>query len=282
MNKTEIGNRIKSARLSLGLTQKQLTDGYMTRNMLSLIESGNALPSLETAEYLADKLDISLSYLLLGIENKPTDDAESQINELRNLYAKGAYRDCLTELNKIKESNYEIDYIYAYSAFHYAKTLTENGSFTEAQSYLKIALEKSKSTAYDTSYIEAAAPIYLAIASNVQSPLLELDINDYERKRFDAFDYEVYKYLTSDYDFPFPNTIFKMHVEAKQLMKKYRFSEAIKLLCEIEETKSEGYNAFVFFGVYTDLESSYKQLGDFEKAYRYSSKRFNLLNAFNS
>ncbi len=281
MNKTEIGNRIKSARLSLGLTQKQLTDGYMTRNMLSLIESGSALPSLETAEYLADKLNLSLSYLLLGIDEKPIGDTASQITELRNLYANGAYRDCLAELKKIKESNYETDYIYAYSAFYHAKTLTKNGSFTEAQKYLRIALEKSKSTAYDTSYVEAAAPLYLAIASNVQSPLLELDIADYESKRFGAFDYEVYKYLTSDYDFPFTNHIFKMHVEAKALMKKYRFAEAVKLLCEIEETKSEGYNAFVFFGVYTDLESAYKQLGDFEKAYRYSAKRFNLLNAFN-
>ena len=63
-------------------------------------------------------------------------------------------------------------------------------------------------------------------------------------------------------------------------MKKYRFSDAIVLLKEIEEMKTTSYNAFVLFGAYTDLENCYKALGDFENAYKYSSKRLNLVNVF--
>ena len=87
---------------------------------------------------------------------------------------------------------------------------------------------------------------------------------------------------TSDFDFDFSTPIFKLHVEAKLLIKKYRFAEAIECLKAIEETKTTSYNAFVFFSVYTDLENAYKQLGDFENAYRYSSKRMSMLEGFKS
>ena len=71
-----------------------------------------------------------------------------------------------------------------------------------------------------------------------------------------------------------------MHLTAKALIKKYKFYEAIELLTQIEDAKNKFYNAPMLFGVYTDLELAYKQLGDFEKAYRYSTKRISLLNAF--
>ncbi|MBE6537478.1 MAG: helix-turn-helix transcriptional regulator [Ruminococcaceae bacterium] len=283
MDKIEIGKRIKNRRLELGFTQTQVTDGYMTRNMLSLIESGSALPSLDTLFYLSKKLDISLYFLLSDedTKNENTNDSSFKDNA-RELYANGKYKECIDLLDTISNTDCETEYLYAYSAFLYGKQLTENGSFNDAQKYLRLALEKSQMTVYDTSVIETSLPLYLAISTNVQSPLLELDVSDYENKRLSAFDYELYKYLTSDFDFEFSNRFFKLHIEAKALMKKYRFSEAIILLSEIEEAKSTSYNAFVFFGVYTDLENAYKQIGDFENAYRYSSKRLNLINAFHS
>ena len=281
MNKIEFGTKIKNRRIELGLTQKQITDGYMTRNMLSLIESGNASPSLETAEYLAEKLNVSLSYLLCDDTCENTNERNAEIKKAREFYANGSYAECICALDSIADADYETEYLYAYSAFNYGKLLTQNGSFTDAERYLKLSLEKSNATPYDTSVIKASAPLYLSITANVQSPLLELDTQAYEEKHLCAFDYELYKYLISDFNFDFTNRIFKLHIEAKALLKKYRFKDAIALLSEIEETKNTGYNAFVFFAVYTDLENAYKQIGDFENAYRYSSKRLNLINAFN-
>jgi len=279
MDKIEIGKRIKERRLSLGMTQSSITDGYMTRNMLSLIESGNALPSLETAEYLAKKLDVSLSYLLEDTPKGQSSQKEKTAKKVRELYAASDYKSILDLLETFDDWDTELSYVCAYSAFNYAKILTKNGSFEEALKYLNLAIEKSNETIYDTSAIKAAVPLYFAIATNVQSPLLELDIDTYEKKRLQAFDYELYKYLTLDFDFDFSTSVFKTHLYAKQLIRKYRFYDAINVLKEIEETKSTDYNAFVLFSVYSDLESCYKQIGDFENAYRYSSRKFNLLNA---
>ena len=279
MNKIEIGKRIKNRRISLGLTQNQVADGYMTRNMLSLIESGSALPSLETAEYLSEKLKAPLSFLLVGDDGVSSFEKNELIAKIRKLYENKNYKECLDAFKNLKEPDNELNYIYAYASFYYARSLTYDGSFEEAKKYLDAALEKAKQTVYDTAFIEISAPLYLAVATNVQSPLLELDTEDYEAKRLATFDYELYKYLTSDSKYEFTNQLFKMHVEAKMLMKKYHFIDAVEILKKIEERKTTEYNAFVLFGTYSDLESCYKQLGDFENAYKYSSKKFNLLNA---
>ena len=60
----ELGQRIKAARLEAGLSQRQLCGDTITRNMLSLIESGRARPSMDTLCYFATKLQKPVGYFL--------------------------------------------------------------------------------------------------------------------------------------------------------------------------------------------------------------------------
>ena len=60
----ELGQRLKSARLEMGLSQRQLCGDVITRNMLSQIENGSARPSMDTLRYLAGELGKPLSYFL--------------------------------------------------------------------------------------------------------------------------------------------------------------------------------------------------------------------------
>ncbi len=59
-----IGHRIKEARLAKKMTQTEVVGDFITRNMLSQIESGSALPSMKTLAYLASVLGIPLSVLM--------------------------------------------------------------------------------------------------------------------------------------------------------------------------------------------------------------------------
>ena len=59
-----IGEKIKDLRQSKMMTQQQLAGDMITRNMLSRIENGAALPSVPTVVYLADRLNIPAGYLL--------------------------------------------------------------------------------------------------------------------------------------------------------------------------------------------------------------------------
>ena len=49
-----LGEKIRQLRLSLGITQKDLAGDKITRNMLSLIESGAALAKLEQLAELSN------------------------------------------------------------------------------------------------------------------------------------------------------------------------------------------------------------------------------------
>ena len=60
----ELGQRLKAARLELGLSQRQLCGDVITRNMLSQIENGTARPSMDTLRYLAGELGKPLSFFL--------------------------------------------------------------------------------------------------------------------------------------------------------------------------------------------------------------------------
>ncbi len=60
----ELGRRLKQARLESGLSQRQLCEGIVTRNMLSQIENGTAHPSMETLRQFAQRLGKPVSYFL--------------------------------------------------------------------------------------------------------------------------------------------------------------------------------------------------------------------------
>ena len=60
----ELGQRLKAARLELGLSQRQLCGDVITRNMLSQIENGAARPSMDTLRYLSGALGKPLSFFL--------------------------------------------------------------------------------------------------------------------------------------------------------------------------------------------------------------------------
>ncbi|MCH5272579.1 MAG: helix-turn-helix transcriptional regulator [Lachnospiraceae bacterium] len=59
-----LGQRIKEARLAKKMTQNEVVGSFITRNMLSQIESGSAVPSMKTLTYLAKVLDLPPAALL--------------------------------------------------------------------------------------------------------------------------------------------------------------------------------------------------------------------------
>lgn len=60
----ELGEKLRTARLEAGLSQRQLCEGIVTRNMLSQIEHGSAKPSMDTLVALAARLGKSPGFFL--------------------------------------------------------------------------------------------------------------------------------------------------------------------------------------------------------------------------
>ena len=64
MGRAELGRRLKEARLARRMTQSEVVGDFITRNMLSQIESGSAMPSVTTLEYLSKRLEIPFEQLM--------------------------------------------------------------------------------------------------------------------------------------------------------------------------------------------------------------------------
>ncbi len=97
MNSVELGKRIKEARLARKMTQSDVVGDFITRNMLSQIESGTANPSVKTLTYLAKVLQLPVNYLLPD-ELETFDDSENavvkdfaELNKMKNAYKRESY-----------------------------------------------------------------------------------------------------------------------------------------------------------------------------------------------
>lgn len=277
-----IGEKIRLARVSQQMTQSEVVGDVITRNMLSAIESGKATPSLDTLLYLSGKLDLPIAYLLSD-EDISTHKRNDLIKNARKAFAQRNYDECISIVKDIDELDDEIAYILAYSSFECGIAAAKNGSFITAQEYLTLAKKYCAQTVYDTKAIECRIPLYVSFVKNVNSPLLEFDQKGYLDIMSDAIDYEFFKYICQDFDYQYEDLLFKKHFEAKNKMKERKYSEAIEILLDIADSKNVyGYNAYLIYCVYGDLDNCYKQICDFENAYKYSVKRISMLEGFNS
>lgn len=60
----KLGEKIRELRLKKQLTQREVAGDYMTRNMLSKLENGSAVPSVKTLEHLSRVLETPVSYFI--------------------------------------------------------------------------------------------------------------------------------------------------------------------------------------------------------------------------
>ena len=276
-----IGEKIKEIRKSKKITQSALAGQKITRNMLSAIERGTANPSLETIEYIAKKLSTPLAYFFSDSDNLFFYEKEKSIKRIREAFAAKSYKHCAEICERLSDTDDEIAYILAICKFELGKKEMLNGSFATAEVLFQEYDVFSSKTRYDLRSYNNSKKMYQCIIKNIQAPLLEFDAELFYAINDDLTDFEFYKYLIHDYDYPFKDPTFLKHSRAKHQINNRSYREAIATLLEIENDKSpKNYNVYVMFGVYSDLEQCYKLLFDFESAYRYASKKLSLFEGF--
>lgn len=278
-----IGNKIRRLRISSGLTQAQLAGNKITRNMLSAIESGKATPSLETLFYLSERLEVPASFLVSDSEDLFFYEKSEIIDKAKHYFHEQKYSKCIELITKCSTQDDELSYILCLSYFNLGKTAVLNGALNTGKRMLESSFKFSQKTIYNTSITEAIGSIYYSLAENIQSPLLEFDINKVENTFSDETELDLFNYIIQNYEYKYKTKLFSRHLTAKEMIKNRHYYDALSELLLIEEEKSSiPYNAYFIFSIYSDIEVCYRQLGDFENAYRYASKRLSLIDAFKS
>lgn len=171
MNSVELGKRIKEARIAKKMTQSEVVGSFITRNMLSQIESGTANPSIKTLEYLAGVLGLPVMYLV-------NDEDEAAVLSIcgpenltllscaKNAYKGGDYKTAITKLSPFLEDEGSVLYdesaaLLARSYLALAKTEADNGEMQLAITHATRANELADIGVYRSREIKTTAVLLL-------------------------------------------------------------------------------------------------------------------------
>ncbi len=172
MNTAELGQRIKEARIAKKMTQSQVVGTFITRNMLSQIENGIAMPSIHTLEYLAEVLDLPDLLDLTASGSESVNEEHSHVMDVASAItaAKQAARSGDWTALVSMEDSYpeeledEFQALLAKAFLALAKAETSNPPVSAA--YLSKAIHYADCGLYANASVKAEAVILLQQAAS--------------------------------------------------------------------------------------------------------------------
>ena len=293
-----IGNKIKKLRTEKLMTQSELTGGEITRNMLSRIENGAALPSLGTVVYLASKLGVPAGYLLSEGEEEFIYHKSSVMKNIRRAYTDKNFelcRDmCITEFDEFDD---ELELIYTDCCIGVAEENIRNGHLRKACAYLDEAVVHSNKTMFDTTTQKNSIAIMFGLLKDI-SPALDSDETDTVISE-DMFhpaifgnvfckyitvllDIDRYELLMDDLgkgkrnDLNDCDKLFILHLNARNQMQAKEFGNAIRTLKSVIDSETVPPRLLLYLAC-ADMEICCKKTDDYKGAYEFSQNKIEIL-----
>ena len=287
----EIGEKIKTLRQNKRMTQTELAGDQITRNMLSLIENGSALPSLPTVIYIAERLNVPVGMLLADEAEELAYKKMAMLPKIKQLYANGEYRLCRDMCKSLTEDQLddEIYLILSNCLFELARELFNLGKLHKSASYFDKACEYSKKTIYAEERILSSVSIYFDYMVRLSPSLGSESGNDLYSWAFlcadsfcryaigiKAFDegkndlaMECLASLEKCED------CFVEHLTARSEMQNGEYAAARQRLKKLINGDIECY--VVMYDIFKDLEECCRLIDDYKGAYEYSVGKIELL-----
>ena len=292
MTHADIGEKIKKLRLQRNMTQSELAGDQITRNMLSRVENGAALPSLPTVWYLAERLGVPAGFLLAEGDDDRIWRKMGRIDSIRRALRSGDARLCLAlcrEDEGLEDADDEIYLIMAQCALTVAGEEFDLGRLHDACVALDEAVTFAGRTIYDTSSIQATAALYFRFMHRLSSTLYSDTLGEtpfplwgsehpfgryvLAREALEAGEERtVATYLSSTER----EDVWGLHLAAHAELLRGNYAEAQRALLHLlhaESARSEVLMYCVFF----DLEICCREQNDFRGAYEYSQDKVALL-----
>jgi len=276
----KIGEKIKAERKKANLTQKALAGNEITRNMLSRIENGDALPSLSTLFYLAERLSLPAAYFISEDSSPILYRKQAILPDIWRAIEEAHYESALSLCRNL-EMDDELAYIATFCAVRCGEKALKNGNMKSAKEFFDLAEELISQTKIPTEHFRAHILLYGALAQNIASPQLVFDKSAYLTAVNTVVDSDLYHFVLEDTEYEYIHPLYAKHMSAKQHMRARNWKDALTVLKELEDLKgTPQINAFLLFRLYSDMEICYRELRDYENAYRYSNKRMTQISAF--
>ena len=290
----QIGTKIKDLRSAKMMTQQELAGDHITRNMLSRIENGFALPSRPSLLYIADRLSVTPGYLLASEADDYHYKKMGRMPDILNTFSAGEWRICKDLCAGLSGADDEIRFVIFLCTINEAKELFSAGELREAAELFDEAKRYAELTVYPTEPYVGMCDMYLLCISSI-SPSLTSDIEVLSAPQLSALSDAFCKYYAllfwADNDevslfdnlrgmcFDSAVGIFSDHIDAKAKMLKGDYLASYHSLKQVLSA-SENIPAPMLYFVFTDLEICCRELSDYRGAYEYSSDRTGMLEKF--
>jgi len=277
--KFHIGERIKKRRTELGLSQSEIVGNYITRNMLSRIENGFALPSVETLEYLAEQLDVPEGYFFAEEKELLQYKKMQILPELRELYREGKYKECAMHCRKLLEqgADDELSVISLGSLMRMAEEAVFSLEIMECEQALEAAAAVIGDTPYiSEGFLDKLSEYTLFLSRFSQRSAQELPMCSGKTAYIKCLELTDEKKSAEKYiQVLEKGSIERIHIEAREALISGN-ADGAAVIMEAAAKNEDGTPA-VRYLMFSDLENIFTERGDFEQAYRCAQMKMKLL-----
>ncbi len=266
------------------MTQNDVCGEEITRNNLSLIESGKSLPSLPTLCLIAERLNVPVGYFLTSDSAEDAKFANFfALYDIKDAFAKGDYKKCIELCELIPEESRRDELCFFLARSHFIEALRSADSFkiADAQAHLKAALSASDSSQYLGEDFTAAISYYELLLRSLYEHSIPKELCNY-RNASGFVDSELILYFSmlTNEDFDFTRTTFRKdchsrHAEANRLIRTGEKESAYNILSSLSDTADLPY--YMVFRVLDDLERIASEVGMFKVAYTAAKNKIKLM-----
>ncbi len=290
MIQNNIGEKIRRLRQNRKMTQSELAGDQITRNMLSCIENGAALPSLPTVWYLAERLEVPAGFLLAEGDDDRIWRKMNEIANIKRVFERGDPRICLALCRSCEEeADDEIFMIMAQCCLMIAAEELDAGRLKQCCTVLDEAVSIAERSMYNAEMIRHTAALYFRFLRGLSQslyPEAPLDVEDcflgatqpfcryiLAREALDEGDRaRVENYLQRVREDDPWGILLRAHRDTLD----GEFEGARQLLMRLLHAENANSRPLVYY-VFCDLEICCRETGDFRGAYEYSQDKVHLL-----
>lgn len=287
-----IGKKVRTLRNSRGLTQKELAGNSISRNMLSMIESGAALPSLETLMHISDVLSVSTGYFFAEGEEEMMYGKREAVQNARHLMDEKRYADAAEVCIPFAESDGEMLLYLVMCHLNCGLEFLDRYWLASAEVYFEAAAKAADKLTFGGEYIIGICDFIKTLVKSVKSDTVPYTLSDFEKLQKTVVPASFTAYISAYKSLKEGDTecaaaiarsgllgrFHSLHIRGSVLMATGDNDGATRLFDLALSSDDGGF--YSRYKLICDLELCRKNAGDFESAYALSTSRMEMLGMF--